>query len=103
MKNYIYDEKFKNDDIFRQNFLSKAIDSLINDDLMGCKRVLREYFHNARCWTVIGKMVNKYPNNLHSLLKEGSNPTVKNLLPVIKALQDNENIKIKTYLAPKDI
>lgn len=92
-------KKIKNDNSFKIKFLNEAFEKMLNNELNQAKFMLRLYLGATRAWTGIAKLLNCFPSNLHKLLKEDSNPTIKNFFSLMQAIMLHENIKAHTFLS----
>ena len=84
---------------FRRALLTEAINELLADDLGAGKALLRDYINATLGFEQLGAEVNRPAKSLQRMLGPSGNPTAGNLIAILKALQDYEDVTITVRLS----
>jgi DNA-binding phage protein len=86
---------------FRNGLLTEALEALVRGELAVAKPLLRDYINATEGFEAVGKAVSKSPKSLMRMLGPDGNPNVKNLLGVIRHLQDSAGVQFTVTFEPK--
>ncbi len=79
---------------FRRALLTEAIKELLAGDLGAGKALLRDYINATLGFEQLGIEVDRPAKSLQRMLGPSGNPTAGNLIAILKALQEHEDVTI---------
>lgn len=85
-------DRASRDPEFRDALLSEALACLLSGDLDAGKIVLRDYINATVGFKALGSLTNKPPKSLMRMFSPGGNPQARNLLVVIRCIQQHEGV-----------
>jgi DNA-binding phage protein len=83
---------------FRRALLTEAVNELLSGELGAGKALLRDYINATLGFEQLGTDVGRPAKSVQRMLGPSGNPTAENLLAILKALQDHEDVTIKVRL-----
>ena len=83
---------------FRRALLTEAINELLAGDLGTGKTLLRDYISATLGFEQLGAEVGRPAKSLQRMLGPSGNPTAGNLIAILKALQEHEDVTLTVRL-----
>lgn len=83
---------------FRRALLTEAVNELLAGDLGAGKALLRDYINATLGFEQLGVEVDRFPKSLQRMLGPSGNPTAGDLIAILKALQEHEDVTITVRL-----
>jgi len=77
---------------FRIGLIIEAINMIFNGEITAGKIMLRDYINATGAMDDIYQQLNKHKSSINRMLVPSGNPTLKSIVPVIKACSDREKI-----------
>jgi DNA-binding phage protein len=87
------------DDAYRQALLSEAVQSLIENDLVNGRSVLRNYINATIGFSELVAIIGKSEKSLMRMFSPKGNPTAANLFSVINTLQERTGVELRVRAA----
>ncbi|MBI5460765.1 MAG: transcriptional regulator [Gammaproteobacteria bacterium] len=84
---------------FRRALLTEAVNELLAGDLGAGKALLRDYINATLGFEQLGADIGRPAKSLQRMLGPSGNPTAGNLIAILKALQDYEDVTITVRLS----
>lgn len=88
----------RRDTRFRRALLTEAVNELLAGDLQAGKALLRDFINATIGFERLGIEVERSPKSLQRRLGPSGNPTASNLMTILKALQEHEEVKMTVRL-----
>lgn len=83
---------------FRRALLTEAVNALLAGDLAAGKALLRDYINATLGFEQLGVDVGRPAKSLQRMLDPSGNPTAGNLIAILKALQEHEDVTMSVRL-----
>ena len=80
---------------FRLALIEEAIESLIDGDLDGGRSILGDYIKATIGYPALAQLTGKDTKSLIRMLSPGGNPTSRNLLQILRHVQEQEGVKVE--------
>ena len=77
---------------FRKGLIIEAINMILNGEITSGRIMLRDYINATGAMDDICKQLNKHKSSISRMLGPSGNPTLENIVPVIRACADRERI-----------
>ena len=84
---------------FRRALLTEAINELLARDFGAGKALLRDYINATLGFEQLGADIGRPAKSLQRMLGPSGNPTAGNLIGILKALQEHEEVTITVRLS----
>jgi DNA-binding phage protein len=85
--------KAENDPEFRNGLIIEAINMILTGEITAGRIMLRDYINAVGAMDDICRQLNKQKSAICRMLGPSGNPTLKSIVPVIRACADREQIK----------
>jgi DNA-binding phage protein len=87
------------DAAFRRELLRAAVEALLDGELALGKALLRDYINATMGFETLASAVGTPSKSLHRMFSPQGNPSSANLLNVIGALRQAENVRLEVLVA----
>lgn len=84
---------------FRRALLTEAVNELLAGELEAGKALLRDFINATIGFEQLSVEINRPVKSLQRMLGPSGNPTAGNLVAILKALQDFEDVTIKARVS----
>lgn len=89
-------ERVAHDAEFRRGLLTEALNEILAGNLEVGKAMLRDYINATITFPVLARRLDKDSKSIHRMLGPKGNPRMGSMVGILKVLQDQEHIKLKT-------
>lgn len=94
-------ERAKHDSKFKNELLTKAMNSYLVGNYSAGKKTLRCLIHATIGFISLSKEVKKSSKSIHRMLSPRGNPNTENFFEVVSVLQRRINVHLTTSIAKK--
>ncbi len=91
--------RIQSDARFRRALLIEAVESLLASDLVTGKALLRDYINATLGFEGLAEVLGKDSKSIHRMLGPKGNPRAENIFAIIKALQDNDDVRLQVKIS----
>ena len=84
---------------YRRALLADAVNEILAGDLAAGRALLRDYVNASLGFEKLAVEVGKSQKSLQRMLGPSGNPTVENLVAILKVLQEHESVQITVKLS----
>ena len=77
---------------FRKGLIIEAINMILSGEIAAGRIMLRDYINATGAMDDICKQLNKHKSSISRMLGPSGNPTLENIVPIIRACADRERI-----------
>jgi len=88
-------ENLQRSSLFRREYLSGALNGMIDGDFEIGRTALRNYVNGTLGFTQLGELMQRSPKSLMRMLSPKGNPQARNLFDMIVVLQRHEGVKLE--------
>jgi len=83
---------------YRRELLAEAVNELLAGNMEVGNAMLRDYINATITFPELGKKLNKSSKSIHRMLGPHGNPRMDSMIGILKVLQDEEQVRLRTRL-----
>lgn len=91
--------RVRRDARFRQALLREGVEAMLAGDLAAGKAILRDYINATMGFAELAAATGIPVKSLMRMMGQAGNPRVRNLLEIVKCLQDREHLRFEVRAA----
>ncbi|MBF0379681.1 MAG: transcriptional regulator [Magnetococcales bacterium] len=85
----------KEDSEFRKEMLTEAVNQILSGDIELGKTLLRDFINATVSFGLVADALGKNSKSIQRMLSPKGNPTMENLIKLLKVLQDREGVQFR--------